>query len=528
MSYVPPGTLVKLCKGVPLDPTYEHTLYFANVSAQTQYFSSMAKYTLNDNSYQRYDRGFVQLAVDADNVMDCNYLMWRNVNHSTKWYYAFITSVEYVGEGVTKVNYEVDVMQTWAFDYTLEESFVDREIPYSDELYANLVPENLDLGDSYKCVKSDVVDLNDQKVAIFATVDQNLNDAGPWVSNNVFNGINILVANMADATTAMAGIVEAGKEDAVAAVVQFPSFMNANGGASGSLQKVITRDMRFANDTSVSSLPTTYYTPRNKKLYTYPFCYLYVSNNNGGSAEYHWEMFDGVSTDSDGNQNYAFEVDGTFLSNPVCLMYPLGYRGLVKDFDSGLALDGFVKCSWVGDAWKAYWAQNASQTITSVYTAGINSAIGWGMGAGGFNLTVPAAMGAGFIAGTSTAVMQNMAKHDDLERMPPTIQGQQTSDALATSTGRCGYSIYQMTIKSSMAKRIDSFFDRFGYKTNMNKVPNTHVRPHWTYTKTVGCNLTGDVPQDHLVKIASVFDNGVTFWRNPDEVGDYTLDNRPS
>lgn len=527
MGYVPPGTLVRLCRGVPLDPNYDHTVFFINENAQREYFASAALYTLADNSYQRYDRGYIQLAIDADNAVKCNYLAWCNQNHSSKWYYAFIKSVDYVGEGVSRINYELDVMQTWAFDYQLEESFVDRETQYGDDLFSNLVPENLDLGDSYKCVKSDTVNLNDQKVAIFATVDAELNDAGPWVSNNVFNGINILVANMSDAATAMAGIVNAGKEDAVAAVVQFPSFMNQNGGCTGTVQQLVTRDMRFANDMVVQT-PEAYYTPRNSKLYNYPFCYIYVSNNNGDSAEYHWESFNGASRDESGNQTCAFQVDGTFLSNPAAILYPLGYRGMVKDYDSGLMLNNFVKCSWVGDAWKAYWAQNASQMVTNEVLSGLNSGIGWGMSAGALNIVNPLAAVAGVAVGTLSSIYSNMSKQADLERMPPTIKGQQTSDALATATGRCGFSIYQMTIKADVARRIDSFFDRFGYKTNANKVPNTHVRPHWTYTKTIGCNLKGNVPAEDLAKIASVFDNGITFWRYPDEVGDYTLDNRPA
>ena len=33
------------------------------------------------------------------------------------------------------------------------------------------------------------------------------------------------------------------------------------------------------------------YTPKNKKLLTFPYCFLLVSNNNGNSNVYHYEKF---------------------------------------------------------------------------------------------------------------------------------------------------------------------------------------------------------------------------------------------
>ena len=46
--YIAPGTSVRLLRNIPLDSTYNHTIYFGSRSAQTSYFSSMAKYSLNE------------------------------------------------------------------------------------------------------------------------------------------------------------------------------------------------------------------------------------------------------------------------------------------------------------------------------------------------------------------------------------------------------------------------------------------------------------------------------------------------
>ena len=50
-------------------------------------------------------------------------------------------------------------------------------------------------------------------------------------------------------------------------------------------------------------------------------------------------------------------------------------------------------------------------------------------------------------------------------------------------------------------------------------------RPHWNYTKTVDCTIVGGAPGDDIALIESYFNRGITFWKHPDEVGNYSLDN---
>ena len=59
----------------------------------------------------------------------------------------------------------------------------------------------------------------------------------------------------------------------------------------------------------------------------------------------------------------------------------------------------------------------------------------------------------------------------------------------------------------------------------MLAVPQMNNRPHWTYVKTAGARIEGDLPQDATKEIEDIFDNGSTFWKNMNEVGNYSLDN---
>ena len=55
--------------------------------------------------------------------------------------------------------------------------------------------------------------------------------------------------------------------------------------------------------------------------------------------------------------------------------------------------------------------------------------------------------------------------------------------------------------------------------------PNRTASPHYTYIKTIDCEISGSLPADTAAKICSIYDNGVTFWRNGNEVGNYSVDN---
>lgn len=91
----------------------------------------------------------------------------------------------------------------------------------------------------------------------------------------------------------------------------------------------------------------------------------------------------------------------------------------------------------------------------------------------------------------------------------------------------------QMQVAPEYAKIIDDFFDVYGYATQRVKVPNicdttASKRPHWNYVKTKDCTIVGSIPADDMKRICELYDNGITFWTNGAEVGNYSLDNSVS
>ena len=66
--YIQPTTNIKLLKDVPLDTTYDHTIYFTSATAQYNYFIGLKKYDLVNYTYQRVKRGVARVGIKADNL----------------------------------------------------------------------------------------------------------------------------------------------------------------------------------------------------------------------------------------------------------------------------------------------------------------------------------------------------------------------------------------------------------------------------------------------------------------------------
>ena len=117
---IEPNTTIRVLHDVPLDNTYNDTIYFSSLSAQLSFFNSKTKFSLNDYTYQRNDEALM-IGINSEKLYDCNYIMYQNTAFGNKWFYAFITSVTYVNNDTSRITFEIDDIQTWFFDFTLKE-----------------------------------------------------------------------------------------------------------------------------------------------------------------------------------------------------------------------------------------------------------------------------------------------------------------------------------------------------------------------------------------------------------------------
>lgn len=123
---IAPNTNIKLLK-VELTLDNKNQLTFANATAQYNYFNSLPKLELEDATYQRKDNA-IRFNGKFDDVLPYNYCMYQNESYSNKWFYAYITNLTYVNDGMTLITIETDTWQSWQFDLNIHSSFVEREM----------------------------------------------------------------------------------------------------------------------------------------------------------------------------------------------------------------------------------------------------------------------------------------------------------------------------------------------------------------------------------------------------------------
>lgn len=515
--YIVPNTNVKILHNVPLENTYDHTLYFANATAQYNYFASMVKKNCVNYTYQRVNKGTMRVEGKADNYYDCNYLMFQNTSFGTKWFYAFINSVEYINNETTEITFEIDVIQTWLFDAHVEECFIERQHSLSDAIGDNIVPETLNCGEYIFNDYEPVLQMTDMLVCL-AIVDTDGESSGT-LYDGIYGSAELYVYDSTDTTGINAKINEyTQKPDSIIAMYMLPKILVGTipsehklPYAANGFKRIIQKPIVTKNDTLDG------YLPKNGKMYTYPYNFYHVDNASGSDLSLRYEFFD--------NNQPVVEISGTITQPVIVSLRPDSYKGVPSYSELGgytslnnesIQLNSYPMCSWNVDAYQAWIAQNsvpiALNTISQVGQMAISS-------------TYSVHPEASVVAGSIGIVSNLLGQFYQASIQADMSKGNFNNGGVNTAIGKQQFYGGRCSVSYQYAKMIDDFFTMYGYAVKSIGRVNTHARPHWNYVKTVGCVLSGSVPSDDTRKIVSIYDRGITFWRNANEVGNYELDN---
>lgn len=142
---VTPQTEIRLLN-VPFEIDNKNQLTFSSLEEQTNYFINLPYIEYENTTYQRKEN-IIRFKEHIDNILNYNYVMYKNNNYSNKWFYAFITDMQYVNDNLTNISIETDVFQTWQFDIIYKKMFVEREHVSSDIIGEHTIPENLETGE---------------------------------------------------------------------------------------------------------------------------------------------------------------------------------------------------------------------------------------------------------------------------------------------------------------------------------------------------------------------------------------------
>lgn len=582
MSYIAPDSTIYILCGVPLDPEYINTTYYADAERQYIDFLTYRKYTLNEYSYQRADRGYLKVDTGSNHVADdlynCNYMMFQNTNFGNKWFYAFIRSVEYVNNRTALIRYEIDVMQTWMFNYTMDRCLVIREHSLTDEIGENTVHEDVSVGETYRenefyvdfdysgnvymlilCAKDGAIVIDPP---LFPSVSLLTDEEVGILMNNTFSGLKIVCVSGNLATDQgknlfnkqVGGIIFSltGQSVNIVALCQIPA--NAIVGGKGYADGGVYYNFPIFNPYTLEfgrsdkyfnvSIPdgfsdvegTAIYTPKNNKMLTSPFITLNLSNKEGVVQTYDLNKFRKQADPS--LLRMCFSVVPLPITNYV--LAPMNYDGSFNSNIEGTNPETFVSGAplnpptWTIDSYKEWMAQNGSAVAIGLISTLITTAITIGSG---IVADAPLAQWSGVISGNigisqaASSVMKAVGAKDS-------FYGSINNSTILTSLSLKGFRGCFVMPKKEYAKIIDDYFTMYGYAVNSLKVPNcrnANRRPVFNYTQISNCavipnataNVLNALPNDDMAIINRVFSKGVREWNMLSSINRYQLDNSP-
>lgn len=554
-----PETVVRLLSNVPLSLNETNQLWFDSVTAQTSYFSGKVARTFNEFTYQRKERNYIAVPINAELLYNCNYLMFQNSNYANKWFYAYITDIQYVNPNTAWVFYQIDPFQTWLEQIQFKRSFVEREhtTRYENGVpVINTIEEGLNYGNEYKIVSDTSYKNYGDTVFILVTakdylhkLPQGLVRPFPEDIGNVpqgffnyifpisltgyrswqYKGTNLLSwAEFYDKLNTEKSYI--GKVVSLTLLDFVPlnvsvdnlnaNITNMNNvtlynarddlGLTGSILYVkggtfSTGELNCGN--KYAGFPTY----AESKLLMYPYSYTKVTDMQGNEFDIKNEYITG--------QNLNFSVRGSIAPQAKTAYEVVNYKdktnllgGIINNNVSSMAI--------IDDYTAAYLQGNQNTLMTGAAVNAVSSVVGT---VGNLALgNVAGAVGSG--VGGITEILQLNAKMKDIDNHPSNLRNQGNNYNFDFANRYTGIRVIKYTLTDEYRHTLTDYFKMFGYKVNRVKIPNLHTRQSWNYVKTVDCTIVGNMPQDDLNSIKQMFNKGITLWHNTD-VGNYGLPN---
>ena len=560
MTYIQPDSIIDLYSGIPLDPDYNDTVYFASIPEQTKYFNNTDHLVqrLADSSYVRRSKNTIRFTPNNwSNIIHCNYLRFKNNSFENKWFYAFVTKCEYINNNTCEITFSIDVMQTWFFGENgqkdIKKSFIIRQHDAADAIGDNIEPEPIELSEYVSNGQPAQVGANSIGF-IVAIVDTNQSTSGS-IQGGVYSGATLTYFTSAAYINNFINKYLQ-HPDSVLAVYVVPSLGLSDG-------TTLLASNAHSSDISVPGVSYGEkldggYKPKNNKCYTYPYTFIRAYTYEGNYADFRYEFFTGTP---------RFIVTSSIVQPVKSALMPSGYKqhgnssGIYTGpyATEGVSISSYPVCSWNSDTYATWVSQNSvpMNNLTKAQEDKIatrNNAtqqkqeldVGSGIIGGVLSLLSLNLTGAAsnIIGGVESAISseianraQNKISNIDFNTsmqnakytasiQADTIHGTISSGNVSIGMGKPGFYAIRMTQPVMTMKKVDSYFDMYGYAVNRLGAVNLTARPHWTYCRVSDIQLSNpSMPSDELSQIKAIFENGIRFWVKMDELGNFDLDN---
>ena len=459
----------------------------------------------------------------------------------------------YINENCTAITFEIDVMQTWLFDFEIKKSFIERMHVADDTISRNVVEEDLNFMQRYEYYKiepsglfggtSSDLSKDYSSIVLIATsedCDQDDEVRGGEMIQNTYQGLKYIAFPIYQNPSAclkalnewLKKMNESGKAGAISSISMVPatglSMVPEDGWKYKAevIDGVIREKSYKINYTNLDDD----YVPKNNKLFCWPYHFFTITTMDGQSYDFKYE--DIIESDPiPGNAEMKFSFKFAFGPNPTYFMFPQYYMKHKNNIDYGVKLTGFPQCNWNFGVWENYYAQQDTNIALGMIASALGSANQAASGvmnsSGGSKGSLAASAGMSIAQAGIGALQAGLSTFGGLS----VVKSQPDQSKGANNVGGVNYNIETMDfwiihkrLHWGYVVKIDDYFTKFGYRVNSTGVPNLHTRKYWNYLKLDQPSVIGNMPVGDMRMIKQILSNGITFWHTTD-VGNYDLNN---
>lgn len=509
-----------LAKNIKLDKDHKNVLNYTE-SQMLDLLNNSNNIVATNNSFSfiRNERNRIQVSFNYSQCLQSNYLAYQNPDYSNKWFFAFIDEVRYINDKVTEIVFTNDPWATWFDSFNYLDCYVLREHVNDDSIGSNTMPEPVSTGEYIYNSSNPLYagSLLDDYIAVGIEDPDSSFIYTNRLYGNIYSGLTYVIFKSAsDCSQFIALWTKSGRSIVdvfmlpreLATDVEWKNFTDDTYNFQFSALPFTDEQTSIGYRATISS-PTNLngYTPKNNKLFTFPYSYFYVTNNVGSDVIYHYEDF----IDNEG----LFEIVGCPCPGASIKAIPLNYKKLAdnlenlqyKSFNEGLVSAKYPTCSWSSDVYINWLTQNAVNIATSGLSSSMMLASGNAMG-----------------LAEAGATFNDIYQHS---KTPFQTNGNISAGDVTYACNKKMFDYYKVSVRSEIARYIDEYFSKFGYSVNRLKKPNIDGRENWNYIQ-IGANeifVSGSFSNNDRNIINNIARSGVTIWHNHNNIGNYALSN---
>ena len=517
---VAPSAEVIIAKGIEWDDDYIHVRPYSSATELVNHVRSKAVWQSSACAPVKEGKFSFRPDNNSAPINECNYIAYNNKPYEDKWHFGFITGVNWVSHNSCEVTFKYDVFQECWYTVNLLPCFVERmHIAKSDDkIGANLVPDNLETGDLI-VYNTGGHDLGEPQIGImFTELPRGFSgsDVKPSVVQNMYTSLGYIIysAENADGATSFISMYDEGNQDAVQLVYMFPHFCIPND--DGNVREFTVNEEVNHNYG---------YTPKNNKLFTYPYTYAVIDDNYGHVKTLKPELC--MLDVGEEIPEYSVTIKGILNPLPSVYVCPSGYAGVAGENNlHGFEITNFPLCTWNVDTFKAWLAQNKNTMALSLISGAVGVASTPIQAMAGYAGGGPVGAAYGALNGLSSLsqIANTMATIADKSVIPDTAKGKMTGDYVNFALDLNTINLYMFRPQLNMCKVLDDYWSTFGYPIHEITTPLWNSRSSWNYIKTVDCAFTAEAELSILKDFRNLFNKGVTLWHT-DNIGNYGLEN---